>query len=99
MTPFDRRWQDLARAARQAKAPLLPEPDPNLGPLLRRRAARTSDVASVADDLWRWYGLRGLAASMAVLAICLALTWRTTREPALGRPAVENAVAETFWWL
>jgi hypothetical protein len=99
MNPFDRRWHDLVRAARAAKGPPLPEPDPNLGPFLLRRVATPIDQVAPGDDLWRWYGTRALAASMALLVICLALTWRTAHEAPMGRPAVENAVAETFWWL
>lgn len=99
MNSFNQRWHELVRAARAAGESPLPEPDPHLGPFLRRRIGASPEAMSGSDDLWRWYGLRGLAASMAVLVICLAVTWRSTREPALGRPAVENAVAETFWWL
>ncbi|MBL9134586.1 MAG: hypothetical protein JNK85_01895 [Verrucomicrobiales bacterium] len=99
MNPFDRRWRELARTARAAQRKSLPEVDALLGPQLLRRGMGSSRRGEAVEELWRWYGVRGLVASMTILMVCLALAWRAGREPALGRPAVENAVAETFSWL
>lgn len=99
MNPFDRRWRELVRAARAAKSTPGPEVDPEIGPWLLHRRGAAPRHRTAPDDLWRWYGVRGLAASVTFLLVCLALVGRATREPVLGRPAVENAIAETFWWL
>lgn len=55
--------------------------------------------AQAAGDLWRWYGLRGLAVSMAVLVLCLLWASRGLGDRPFLRPSIENAVVETFWLL
>lgn len=113
MSAFEQRWRSCVRAARQAMAREgAPTAVPKAAEVWRKiQAVRggagsrggqgaRSDLETPGEALWRWYGLRGVAAAALLLVVSLVFAVRGGGEGAAPlRPGVEDAVAEAFWLL
>ena len=97
MNEFEQRWRRMVRAAGRDEGPLPELSEPLLATWSRRRRGGRAGVPVV--DEWIWFGLRGLAVSAVLLALCTWWTFQGGRERPLVRPPIENVVAETFWLL
>ncbi len=98
MNDFDQRWQTLATRARAAVSRPAGDPAP-AGFATRVLARARPGPGPGGEDLW----LRWVRPALAVMTVCgmvvLALEVRAGRPGTLGRPGVENTVAQLLWKL
>ncbi|HNQ87712.1 MAG TPA: hypothetical protein PKM73_03650 [Verrucomicrobiota bacterium] len=96
MNTFDRRWQRLTAAAREA--PSLSEAAPH-GWAARVWARAQPGRGADAGGLWLRWALRALGAMASLLVIATVLDRGLDRHDATLRPPLENVIAGIFWSL
>jgi hypothetical protein len=102
MNPFDARWSQAAKQARQSPPPLASAP---WGFADRIVAHATHDTLAhpspdvLPDPLWDRLLPRLLAGATLVLALCLAMEFPYWTRVRPLDPGIENTVAQLVWSL
>lgn len=98
MKNFDQRWQEMAAHARRAQN--LPGPTTAPAGFATRILARSAaNRAPAVEDLWLEWLRPALAVTTVAAAILTGLEVQANHPTTLGRPAVENTIAQVLWKL
>lgn len=98
MKDFDQRWQELAAHARRGRI-AQETPQPPAGFANRILAQAVANKGPAVEDLWLEWLRPALAVMTIVAAVLTGLEVHANRPATLGRPAVENTIAQVLWKL
>lgn len=99
MNPFDARWSQAAKQARQSPPPLVSAPWGFANRIVAQAATSPHLSSPLPDPLWDRLLPRLLAGATLVLALCLAMEFPYWTRVLPLDPGIENTVAQLVWSL